>query len=79
MSLSRPRTAVVKVIRGFGKKPEDATPAMVIPRKGLKQEQYLSRETRDAMGDQLVAYFEAEMVGGDWWIGKRLPDADRGW
>ncbi len=79
MTMARPTVAVVKVIRGFGKKPDDPVPAMVLTRKGQKQEQYLDTDTVHAMAGELVAYFEAEKVGDVWWIGQRLPDGDRGW
>ncbi len=79
MTMSRPICAVVKVIRGFPEDPADPVPAMVLTRKGGKQEQYLDPETAQAMGGSLVAFFEAEKIDNVWWIGKRLPDGDRGW
>lgn len=79
MTMAKPTIAVVKVIRGFGKSLDDPVPAIVLTRKGQKEEQYLSPDTVAAMGDQIVAYFEAEKVDGKWWIGQRLPNGDRGW
>lgn len=79
MTMARRVTAVVKVIRGFPKNPNDKVPAMVIPRKGKGREQYIDQDVALAMGDNLVAYFEAEKIDEHWWIGQRLPDGDRGW
>lgn len=79
MTMARREVAVVKVIRSFPEDPADLTPAMILTRKGKKEETYLSPEIAEAMGSSLVAFFEAERVDNRWWIGQRLPDGDRGW
>ena len=77
--MARTRTAVVKVMRGFGPEPDSPVPAVILTRQGKEERQYLSRETTDALGQDMAGYFEAEKIDGRWWIGQRLPDADRGW
>lgn len=75
----KPRIVVVRVTRGFGPTPDSPVPAVVERRSGKPLEMYLSAETKAALGQDSAGYFEAEIVDGHVWIGKRLPDGDRGW
>lgn len=78
---SKPRQAVVKVIRGFAARPEDKPPAIVHARGGAYTEQiHLSPEQENELGSDLFGYFEAERVGNKWTIKSRLPDSpNRTW
>lgn len=75
----KPSVAVVKVMMPLGENAAER-PALVFDRRGRRaQNIHLSPETRAAIGGDLFGYFEAEMIDGQWWIGKRLPDGERGW
>lgn len=80
MSISiKPRIAVVKVMAPLGENASDR-PATVYARGGKNtQRMHLSPEAKVALGGDLFGFFEAELVDGHWWLGKRLPDGDRGW
>lgn len=73
------RTFVVKVVPPLSPD-RDKLPALVHGRHGAHLEsQHLSPAVKAELGGDLFAYFEAERIDGRWWIGTRLPDADRGW
>lgn len=79
MTLARTKTAIVKVLRGFPEDPADQVPAVIVTRNGRKEETYLSPETKEAMGSDLFAFFEAERVDNRWWLGERVENGARGW
>lgn len=73
----KPRAVVVRVSRGLGPTLDAPVPALVERRGKRPIEMYLSPDTAAALGQDMSGYFEAEIVNGYVWIGRRLPDADR--
>lgn len=75
----KPRQTIVKVMRALSAdgKPLPATIYEKGPRR-IRQ-QMLSPKAEAALGFDLAAHFEAEDLNGQFWLGARLPDADRGW
>lgn len=79
MAQTSTSTRVVKVLLVLNAKYDQ--PLAVVHTRGGRQEreQFLTDETKRDLGSDLFGYFEAELVAGIWWIGKRLPDGNRGW
>lgn len=79
MITATPKTTIVKVVRSLG--PDGVkNPALIHGRNGRHpEEHYLSPDQERALGDQLIAYFAAERIGGRWTLKERLPDAKREW
>ena len=75
---ARPKTTVVKVMRGLS--PDKELPATVYA-KGPKyiQHIHLSPEAKKALGPDLAGYFKAEMLDGHWWLGARLEPGQWTW
>lgn len=78
---SRPIRTIVKVIRAAKRTADSDALAIVHGRHGsYPAEIALSPEVRDALGNDVSGYFEAERIAGQWFVGKRLPHSEhRDW
>lgn len=77
---AKPKTQAVRVALNLDTRRPDAPRnwATVSSRNHPAYRQYLSPATMEALGTDVVAYFEAELIGKTWFIGARLP-FDLGW
>lgn len=63
-AISHAGTELPATVYAYGKKPKM---------------QYLNRDTKQALGGDLRGYFEAEVINGVYFLGRRLPDPERTW
>lgn len=72
--MGKSQSQVVKVMRVLGA--EDNKVVAYARGRRDRQVIFLGAEQNAALGDEIAAYFEGELIFGRWWLGEKLPNSN---